>query len=65
MDTVDHQKRSHIMSLVKSTGNKSTELRLIDYLKKHKLKGWRRNQKIFGNPAFIFRKQKVALFVDG
>jgi DNA mismatch endonuclease (patch repair protein) len=31
----------------------------------HHLKGWRRFQNFIGKPDFIWRKEKVALFVDG
>jgi DNA mismatch endonuclease (patch repair protein) len=53
------------MRTVKSRGNKSTELKLIEIFKKSKIKGWRRNSKIFGKPDFIFPQGKIALFVDG
>ena len=53
------------MSLIRSKGNKRTELALIKLFKVHKIKGWRRNQKLFGKPDFIFREQHLAVFVDG
>jgi DNA mismatch endonuclease (patch repair protein) len=31
----------------------------------HGITGWRRRQPLFGKPDFVFRKQKVAVFVDG
>lgn len=58
-------KRSQIMSKVRSTGNASTELKLIAEFKERKIVGWRRNSKIFGHPDFIFPKLRVAVFVDG
>jgi len=58
-------KRSQIMSKVRSTGNASTELKLIAEFKERKITGWRRNSKIFGRPDFIFPKLRVAVFVDG
>jgi DNA mismatch endonuclease (patch repair protein) len=33
--------------------------------RQHGITGWRRNQKVFGKPDFIFRKIRLALFVDG
>ena len=27
--------------------------------------GWRRHQPVFGKPDFIFRKQRLAVFIDG
>lgn len=64
-DTFSKEKRSHIMRQVKSSRNKSTEIKLIEYFKKNRIKGWRRNYKIFGKPDFVFIKHKVAIFVDG
>lgn len=57
--------RSDIMRSVKSSGNKSTELMLIDYFKKSKISGWRRNYKLEGKPDFVFPKSRVAIFADG
>ena len=65
MDIFDKNKRSEIMKSVKSKNNKSTELKLIEIFKKYKIKGWRRNYKIIGNPDFIFSIKKIAVFVDG
>ena len=53
------------MRQVKSSRNKSTEIKLIKYFKKNGIKGWRRNYKIFGKPDFVFITSKVAIFVDG
>ena len=53
------------MSHIKGKGNKATEMALILILRQHHISGWRRNQKIFGKPDFVFPKQKIALFVDG
>lgn len=64
-DVFDKEKRSEIMSKVKSGGNKSTELKLVQYFKDNKITGWRRNSKLFGKPDFVFPKRKVAVFVDG
>lgn len=57
--------RSQLMAKVKSQRNESTELRMIKLLRKYGLKGWRRNILIEGKPDFVWRKEKVALFVDG
>ena len=64
-DIFDKDKRSEIMSKVKSSGNKSTELKLLQYFKDNKITGWRRNSKLFGKPDVVFPKNKVAVFVDG
>jgi DNA mismatch endonuclease (patch repair protein) len=64
-DTFTKEKRSQIMRQVKSSRNKSTEIKLIDFFKTHSIKGWRRNYKLFGKPDFVFLKTKTAIFVDG
>jgi DNA mismatch endonuclease (patch repair protein) len=53
------------MAAIRSSGNQNTELKLVSVFKSHGVIGWRRNQLIFGKPDFVFRKQKVAVFVDG
>ena len=53
------------MRQVKSSRNKSTELKLIVFFKSQSIKGWRRNYKISGKPDFVFLKTKTAIFVDG
>jgi len=65
MDTFSREKRSEIMSNIRSRKNKSTEMKLIEIFKMHKITGWRRNYKIFGNPDFVFPNFKVAIFTDG
>lgn len=57
--------RSRVMQAVKSSGNKSTEMRLIGLFRKYSIKGWRRGSKMFGRPDFIFPKQKAAVFANG
>lgn len=64
-DIYDSAKRSAIMSRVRGTGNRSTELRLIAIFQKYAISGWRRNQQLPGRPDFIFRRERVAVFVDG
>lgn len=64
-DKFSKQKRSQIMAAVKSKGNKATELKLISIFRANEIVGWRRNQKIMGKPDFVFRKERVAVFVDG
>lgn len=65
MDTISREERSKLMSRVRSSGNKSTELLLIQKFRKLHIKGWRRNQDVFGHPDFVFPKKKIAIFVDG
>jgi DNA mismatch endonuclease (patch repair protein) len=46
-------------------GNRDTELALAKALRAHGVTGWRRNQRIFGKPDFVFRKARLVVFVDG
>jgi DNA mismatch endonuclease (patch repair protein) len=64
-DIFTKAKRSEVMSRVRGSGNKDTEIALAKLFRWHKITGWRRNQKIFGKPDFIFPKGKLAVFVDG
>lgn len=57
--------RSKVMSKVRSKGNKSTELRLIEVFANQGIKGWRRNYPVKGHPDFVFPKKRIAIFVDG
>ncbi|MCX6896366.1 MAG: very short patch repair endonuclease [Verrucomicrobia bacterium] len=64
-DIFTKAKRSEVMSRIRGRGNKATELALAKLFRRHKITGWRRNQKIFGKPDFVFSKLKLAVFVDG
>jgi DNA mismatch endonuclease (patch repair protein) len=64
-DVFSKSKRSEVMSRIRAHGNKATELALISFLRLYGITGWRRRQPLFGKPDFVFRKQKVAVFVDG
>ena len=64
-DISSKEKRSQIMKCVKSSGNKSTEMRLISYFNSHHITGWRRNYKVKGHPDFVFLEKRIAIFVDG
>jgi DNA mismatch endonuclease (patch repair protein) len=64
-DFLSKKQRSALMSSIKGKGNKDTELALIKLFREHRLTGWRRNQKIFGKPDFLFRCNRLAVFVDG
>ncbi len=70
MDVFTRRKRSAVMTAVRSTGNRSTEVVLAKALRRHGVKGWRRHLQISlgpGNtrPDFVFLKPRVAVFVDG
>jgi len=64
-DQMSKEKRSYTMSKIRARGNASTELKMMGLLKENRIAGWRRHQKLPGNPDFVFRKEKVALFIDG
>lgn len=64
-DVFDKNKRSDIMSHVRSKENKSTELKLIKLFKENDIHGWRRNYNVKGHPDFVFLDKKIAIFVDG
>jgi len=64
-DVFDEAQRSAVMSKVRSSGNKSTELRLIKLFTSAGITGWRRNYPVKGKPDFVFIKHRVAVFVDG
>ena len=64
-DIFAKRKRSDIMSRIKGRGNVATELRLIELFKMYGIRGWRRKYPAFGKPDFVFRMERVAVFVDG
>src|SRR5258708_38428012 len=57
--------RSKQMSLVRGTGNKSTERRFTRLLRQKNISGWRRHAALPGRPDFLFRREKLAIFLDG
>ena len=64
-DVFSAEKRSSVMSRIRSSGNRDTELRLIDIFKEARISGWRRNAQLFGKPDFVFPKERLVVFVDG
>ena len=69
-DVFTKAKRSEVMSLIRSTGNKATELKLMALMRERGIKGWRRHLQLRAGqvtvrPDFVFRAQRVAAFVDG
>ena len=64
-DVFTKAKRSEVMSRIRGRGNTDTELALLRIFRKHHISGWRRNQKVFGKPDFLFRRNRLAVFVDG
>jgi len=53
------------MSAIRGKGDKDTELRMIRIFREHGITGWRRNVALFGKPDFVFRKERLAVFIDG
>lgn len=64
-DVWTKKKRSEVMSLVRSRGNKDTEMVFLRLLRQNGFVGWRRHTDLFGKPDFVFRIQRLAIFVDG
>ena len=64
-DVFSKAKRSQIMAAIKSRGNNATEIRLVAIFRANGITGWRRHQPLPGKPDFIFRQERLAIFVDG
>lgn len=64
-DVFTKEKRSAVMALIRGSGNRSTELRLVALMRLHGITGWRRNRKLPGRPDFVFARERLAVFVDG
>jgi DNA mismatch endonuclease, patch repair protein len=64
-DVFDKAKRSEVMSRIRARGNKDTELALLKLFRREHIIGWRRGQLILGKPDFVFRRARLAVFVDG
>ena len=64
-DVFTKAKRSAVMALIRSRENRATELRLIALMREHGITGWRRSASVFGKPDFVFRRERVVVFVDG
>lgn len=64
-DVFTKAKRSDVMSRIRSRGNAKTELRLLAILRLGGITGWRRHVNLVGRPDFVFRKERLAVFVDG
>src|SRR5438093_11817179 len=64
-DVFTQAKRSAVMSRIRGTGNKDTELRLVAIFRTHRITGWRRRHKLAGKPDFVFPRERLVIFVDG
>jgi DNA mismatch endonuclease (patch repair protein) len=64
-DVFTQTKRSEVMSRIRGSGNRDTELQMITLFRTYGITGWRRRQRLFGKPDFVFRDKRLAVFVDG
>ena len=64
-DLMSVEKRSYVMSRIRSIGNETTETALIRIFRSHGVSGWRRRSTLSGRPDFIFPHRKIAVFADG
>jgi DNA mismatch endonuclease (patch repair protein) len=64
-DVFSKPKHSEVMSRIRGTGNKDTEVALAKLFRAHGITGWRSHYAIEGKPDFAFPKSKLAVFVDG
>lgn len=64
-DWLTHKQRSRNMASIRSTGNATTERALLRLLRGAGIRGWRRHLSLPGKPDFVFRAQRLAVFVDG
>lgn len=80
-DVFSKEKRSQVMSRIRSRGNKKTEIALVQLMKRERITGWRRQRQVslgvppggssigrrstYVRPDFIFPTLKLAVFVDG
>ena len=64
-DVFTAAKRSEVMSKIRGSGNRSTELRAMDLFRKGKVRGWRRGFVLPGKPDFAFPANRLVVFVDG
>jgi len=64
-DVFSKRKRSAVMAAIRSRGNRSTELRLMQVFRTHGITGWRRGRALPGRPDFVFPEHRAVVFVDG
>lgn len=74
-DVFSKRKRSEVMARIRGRGNKATELALVSFFRAQRITGWRRQTEVriqnsevrnfSARPDFVFKKLKLAVFVDG
>lgn len=66
MDMFTKAERSKRMALIRSTGNKSTEVAFSRALRLAGIRGWRRHIRLLpGRPDFAFPQEKICVFLHG
>jgi DNA mismatch endonuclease (patch repair protein) len=65
VDVFSKEKRSEVMSRIRGKGNLTTEMKMADLFRRHRITGWRRHVNLPGRPDFVFPRAKIAVFVDG
>lgn len=65
-DPLTTEERSLRMSKVRSSRNRSTEMRVAAILIRLGVRGWRKHpSEVPGKPDFLFTAERIAVFVDG
>ena len=65
-DPLTREERSALMAKVRSSGNRSTELKAIAALSRHGISGWvTQPSHVAGKPDIYFPDLRVCVFVDG
>lgn len=64
-DWLTREQRSRNMASIRSKGNKTTERRFVSLMRAAHISGWRSHANLPGKPDFVFRKKRLAVFVDG
>src|ERR1700687_6349881 len=64
-DWLSREQRSRNMTSIRSKGNATTEIAFKCLLRNARISGWRRHLTLPGKPDFVFRSQRLAVFIDG
>jgi len=59
------KERSTRMAAIRGRNNKTTEAVVVLLLRQNQIWGWRRHLPLPGRPDFTFKKQRLAIFIDG
>lgn len=63
-DVLNKKQRSYNMSRIGSK-NTSLEKKIINLLSLYKIRGYKKHDKLPGNPDIVFQKRRLAVFIDG